>query len=332
MLRFMFGCFAIGLAIAAGIGSPNAKMASAEEASWLIDFEKAKELAKKEGKDLLLDFTGSDWCSFCIKLDNNVFSKDIFAAKIPEKFVLVKIDSPRDKSKQSDAEQKMVKELVKKYSISGYPTILLTDAEGRPYASLVGYDGSPADKYVTDLIDKQGVRQKRDELLEKAAAASGAAKAKLLDEAISPLDPELTLQAYGDVIDQIIEADAGNEAGLKNKYTQLRSAVAFKGKLQDVMRAIKGPQDLAAAATKIEKLIADSEVGGEAKQEGLFILAQIQFNTDKQKAKETLEKALQAAPKTQMAAQIESVLKRFFSEQKVDGESGGESADAGKKQ
>ncbi len=310
-------CLAALLTVGSAIlGSSTALSA---EAQWLIDFEQAKALAKKEGKDLLMDFTGSDWCGFCIQLDKNVFSKEIFAEKIPEKFILLKIDDRRDKSKQSEAEKKMVRELTKKYGISGFPTILLCDAEGRPYASFVGYGGTPADKYVSDLLSKQKVREKRDALLAKAEAASGAEKAKLLDEVLQMVDEDLRLSVYGDLVDQIIEADAQNEAGLKEKYVTMRRDADFEKKLEEVIGGLTAAEQVPEAVTKLKGMVEAAEKEGvspDARQKGLFMIAQLQFSTDKAASKATLQEALKMAPEGPLAGQIKMVLERFFSEKK----------------
>ena len=68
---------------------------------WTEDFEKAKATAAAEGKDLLVDFTGSDWCSWCKKLDKEVFDADLFIAESPRHFVNVTLDYPTDKSRMS---------------------------------------------------------------------------------------------------------------------------------------------------------------------------------------------------------------------------------------
>ena len=41
---------------------------------WLTNLEKAKALAKKDKKMILVEFTGSDWCPPCIALKKNVFN------------------------------------------------------------------------------------------------------------------------------------------------------------------------------------------------------------------------------------------------------------------
>ena len=71
---------------------------------WLVDFEKAKAQAAKEEKSILMEFTGSDWCPPCKALAKNVLTQDVFKTEMPKNFVLLKLDSPRDKSKQTPEE------------------------------------------------------------------------------------------------------------------------------------------------------------------------------------------------------------------------------------
>ena len=117
--------------------------ASAGGEGWSHDFEAAKKQAAEQKKDLLVDFTGSDWCGWCIKLNEEVFSHDPFKTGVADKFVLVEIDFPRDKSKLSDETQKQNAMLQKQFSIQGFPTILLMDAAGLPYAQTGYQAGGP---------------------------------------------------------------------------------------------------------------------------------------------------------------------------------------------
>src|SRR6188768_1537543 len=71
--------------------------ASAAKEGWLEDFEKAKAQAKAENKKILLDFTGSDWCGWCIKLDKEVFSQQAWKDYAAKNLVLVELDFPRKK-------------------------------------------------------------------------------------------------------------------------------------------------------------------------------------------------------------------------------------------
>jgi len=280
---------------------------------WVVDFEKAKAQAAKEGKSILMEFTGSDWCPPCKSLHANVLSKDVFKTEMPKNFVLLKLDSPRDKSKQTPEEIEQYKVLSAKYGIQGVPTIFLADAKGRPYYQTVGYSGDPADQYVANLKEQLGTLAKRDAAFAKAEKASGAEKAKLLAEGLSLVDDEMALKTYGDVVSEIIELDANNKAGLKAKFAGLKNSVGFKAELEATMRSNRGePKDILAA---IDKLIEKNKPGAAALQEALFHKGSIHFQTDKAKAKELLLEAKELAPKSETGKRIDGILERFFKDE-----------------
>ncbi|RTZ92442.1 MAG: hypothetical protein DSY92_02520, partial [Planctomycetota bacterium] len=130
---------------------PTAPVAS-QPLPWVMDISIAKELARKEGKDILINFTGSDWCGWCIKLNNEVFKHDSFLKGVADHFVLVEIDFPQDKSKLNDATKKQNEALQKTYQVQGFPTILLMDEQGRPYAK-TGYRPGGPEAYLKHLTE-----------------------------------------------------------------------------------------------------------------------------------------------------------------------------------
>lgn len=121
----------------------------AAEAVWLTDYKKAEKQAAAENKTLLLDFTGSDWCGWCIRLDKEVFSQKEFVDYAKKNLVLVKLDFPREKP-QSAAEKKQNKELAQKYGVQGYPTIVILDSKGQQLGEL-GYQKGGAAKWIESL-------------------------------------------------------------------------------------------------------------------------------------------------------------------------------------
>ena len=62
---------------------------------WLVDINKAYEISKKTGKPIMANFTGSDWCGWCVKLKNEVFDKPAFKEWAAKTVVLVELDFPR---------------------------------------------------------------------------------------------------------------------------------------------------------------------------------------------------------------------------------------------
>ena len=278
-----------------------------------MDFEKAKAQAAKEEKSILMEFTGSDWCPPCKALAKNVLTQDVFKTEMPKNFVLLKLDSPRDKSKQTPEEIEQYKVLAAKYGIQGVPTIFLADAKGRPYYQTVGYSGDPADKYVANLKEQLGTLAKRDAAFAKAEKATGTEKAKLLAEGLSLVDDEMALKTYSEVVAEIIELDADNKAGLKTKFDGLKNSVEFKSELEATMSSNRGkPEDILAA---IDKLIAEKKPTGAALQEAVFMKSSILFQTDKAKAKEMLLEAKELAPQSETGKRIDGILERFFKDE-----------------
>ena len=126
--------------------------AGAEELQWMTDLPKAQAKAKAENKLVMLDFTGSDWCGWCIKLNKEVFSKPEFSEYSKKNLVLVEVDFPRQK--QQSAEQKKAnQELQKKYNIEGYPTIIVLDGNGKKVAE-TGYVAGGPKAFLADLDKK----------------------------------------------------------------------------------------------------------------------------------------------------------------------------------
>ncbi len=118
---------------------------------WIEDFEAAKQQAAKEGKLMLIDFSGSDWCGWCRKMDEEVFSQPKFVRDASKKYVLVMIDSPRDKSILSKVARKQNQKLVEKYSVSGFPTVVIANPEGEKIGGHSGYRAGGPKAYIKHL-------------------------------------------------------------------------------------------------------------------------------------------------------------------------------------
>jgi protein disulfide-isomerase len=107
------------------------------DSAWSIDLKKAQDEAKANHKLLLLDFTGSDWCGYCIQLDRAILSKPEFKDYASKNLVLVEIDFPRRKP-QSVETRKQNQELAERYQIDGFPTLIILNGEGK---AVWRYDG-----------------------------------------------------------------------------------------------------------------------------------------------------------------------------------------------
>jgi thioredoxin-related protein len=128
----------------------SASAAPAGEA-WHADFDAATAVAKQEGKDLLVDFTGSDWCGWCVRLHREVFGHEEFTAEAGKKFVLVALDFPSSEELRAKVPNPARnEELQKRYEVQGFPTVLLMNVEGEVYAS-TGYRDGGVTSYLAHL-------------------------------------------------------------------------------------------------------------------------------------------------------------------------------------
>lgn len=120
-------------------------------AGWTEDYAKAVEKAKTEKKNLLLDFTGSDWCGYCKALDKEVFATPQFKSWAKDNVVLVKVDFPHS-TPQTAKVKKQNGELKSKFPSDGYPTVLIVNPEGKEISRKVGYKiGSGPAAYLEGL-------------------------------------------------------------------------------------------------------------------------------------------------------------------------------------
>lgn len=97
---------------------------------WEIDLPDALKQAAAKNKAVLVDFTGSDWCPWCIKLKKEVFDQNQFADFANEKLICVEIDFPHYKA-QTSTQQRENRALARKFSVTGYPTVLILNADGK---------------------------------------------------------------------------------------------------------------------------------------------------------------------------------------------------------
>jgi thioredoxin-related protein len=112
------------------------------EPAWETNFKKAQELAKTGNKLVLLDFTGSDWCGWCMKLKQEVFSQPEFKNYATKNLVLVEVDFPRAKE-QAVSVRMQNEELASQYGIQGFPTIIVLSGHGKKVGELHYMEGGP---------------------------------------------------------------------------------------------------------------------------------------------------------------------------------------------
>jgi protein disulfide-isomerase len=99
----------------------------AQDLVWHTDLNKAMEVSKKSKKPLLLFFTGSDWCGWCMRLQKEVLQTPEFAVWAKENVVLVELDYPRKTPQQPEIQQQNA-QLQQTFQVMGYPTVWFVNA------------------------------------------------------------------------------------------------------------------------------------------------------------------------------------------------------------
>ena len=116
---------------------------------WFTRFGEAQQAARKENKAILVNFTGSDWCPWCVRLHDEVLTRKPFLDYAAKKLILLTVDFPRRKP-QTAEEKQANQTLAQKYGIQGFPTVLLLDANGSVIAR-TGYRRGGAESYAEHL-------------------------------------------------------------------------------------------------------------------------------------------------------------------------------------
>jgi len=163
---------------------------------WLQDFELAKTQAAADGKDVLIAFDGSDWCGWSERIAREVFLQREFRAQADKQFVLVFVDLPQGreaKAKVHDAGRNG--RLAEQFGIQEVPTIVLTDAKGRPYGCSQGFVEGGVNAFMASLARLQEIKKRRDELF--ATIQSADVKVAAVHEAIELLKHHELIQFYG---------------------------------------------------------------------------------------------------------------------------------------
>lgn len=121
--------------------------------SWLTDFSQAKNISKEKHQYILLNFSGSDWCSGCIKMHKEIFDAPAFQQYAQEHLVLVNADFPRlKKNSLSPDLQKKNEALAAQYNPQGiFPYTVLLDSNGTIIKKWNGYYEHGAESFIREL-------------------------------------------------------------------------------------------------------------------------------------------------------------------------------------
>jgi thiol-disulfide isomerase/thioredoxin len=282
-----------------------AQLAAADP--WRTDLATAQAEAAAAGRDVAVLFTGSDWCPPCMHMEEAIFSQSAFHAAVADRLILVKLDFPRQRP--MDPEVLAVQEAaMRRLALEqAFPTLLLLDTQGRPYAQAerVGPGpGSDPARYGRDLVALIPRRESRDQALAAAATRTGADRARALAAVLEPLAQAVSLTAYADQVDAILAADADGAAGLYGTWAGRRAS--------DDVTAISEAGDIPGALAALTPHLTDARITGRARQRLLILQGNLHFsNQDRASARESFRAAIAADPQSDDVTGLESVVRRL---------------------
>ena len=244
---------------------------------WMTDFDAAKAQAAKEGKPILVDFTGSDWCGFCIKLKKQVFDTPEFDAYAKDKFVCLEIDLPHG-NKISEEQKKANEALSEQYNVDGFPSIFVMTPQGYVVGGFSGFHELADAKEALDtgLANAKAVAD--------AQKLEGDARVDAMFAVYKGLDEDLAPAAQS-LRDAIAQMDTNDRCGMRRG----KQAAEEMNTLQEQLR--KGVEETGSAGLKdvLAKLEAarpallpeNSHAAVQMKTSIMFLLCESQEDLDK---------------------------------------------------
>jgi thioredoxin-related protein len=286
-----------------------------DETNWSTDLDAAKAQAKKEDKDVLILFAGTDWSEGTIKIAEDILDKKEFLDFAKKSYVLVLVDFPK---KQMGAVQSAKNEaLAKQYRNGGYPTVLLMEANGDVFACLRGYDPMTIGEYLECLAECSVMKILHDHEMTLANASVGAERAAHLNAALTALGSagvftNGSMFGYDKVITEIIALDPKNELHLKSTW----ECYSLMATLEDNIKA----KDWAGAHKSIDDLVAKYPEEKALLQRMYAVKSFVYRNAgDPTKMVEYMQKCADADPTTELGQRAGLAVQQFKAQLQTEG-------------
>lgn len=124
------------------------QMASAQDhINWTTNVKEAKAMAAKQDLPIFAFFTGKDWCPPCKKLTKNTLETSDFASYAKDNFIMLELDFPRGQRENINPENMR---LLQKFSVQGFPTVILMDADENKLGQ-TGYRPFTPEEYIEHI-------------------------------------------------------------------------------------------------------------------------------------------------------------------------------------
>ena len=289
---------------------------------WGTDLDQGLKEAGKEKTLALVEFTGSDWCPACIQLRAKILNTPEFREWAADnKLVLVELDFPKDSKKATPEELQKREVHREKYGVQAYPTMLIVDSRGIPYAAVVGC-AAGAKEYVASLEGALKRAREESEQLTKAETLQGMERARALANFLRTLNEESRkyCERHTDILKRIAQDDAADETGIR-KEAERREMIRkqekeFTDALGEVISTVKPPKTIPAMREEIKRRLNENkDLLPEVRQFMYQVLAGSHYQLmDKQGAIPYIEAAIQELPNSPQAERLRTLMKQIQDE------------------
>ncbi len=294
-----------------------ADAAKPKDPFWNQDAAAALRQAKSQDKDLVVDFT-STHCGCCRALEAQVFNREEFRKGVTAHFVPAEVWY-EDSAEAGAAINKQNDAWHAKYGIHGWPTVMLMDGEGRPYAEMVGCNQGSAQAYLQVMEECRTRRIVRDEQLDIAAHSTGEAKAKALDAALSALkNDDLMLRHYKPEMEALITAASAGPLRMRYEKLLKSPAVAriMKQKIPAILAKTKEKPEETVQALQAIANDGDMAFETDKRQIILFTACRVCLTAlkDSARAEKLLDAAVALDPQSETGKKLAKAKGRIFQE------------------
>lgn len=278
------------LAIVAGLAH-----SAHAELQWLTTFEEGKKAATASGKTLLVNFTGSDWCHWCIQLKEEVFAEEAFQAAA-DKYVLVELDFPEAEDLITPEQRGKNEAFAQSLGVAGFPTVILFDAKGRPFAR-TGYQEGGPEVYLEHL---QEISQPYQEM----KAAAGDDRRDALAAFLTTLAGENVEAHFGKELAELKKLDPKDETGFVAEMETLKAMTLFEAQIEENLAA----GDFEAVLQQVDDFLAEHNPQGENRQH--IVMGRVMVYVEqgeKEKAFTEIDKMAAFAPESEFTQNVQQI-------------------------
>lgn len=239
---------------------------------WNHEFDQAQIIAKRDRKDLLIVFGGSDWCWPCLDLKTKVLSKLSFIRKAKKPFVLVDIDDLK-RTPMPPGRADRYKALEKHYNIEFFPSVILATPDGLPYAFTSYLESTCTPDAYWKHLEQAYLRGKTlQTAFEHSEKLEGLSKAKVIVDGLSSVPNQFVQPFYRPEVEKLRNLDPADHTGY----------LAFLDGWNTVTMLQKRMLEKDASAVSIVELnniVLSQKVSGESLQQIYILQALVHMNS-----------------------------------------------------